>query len=137
MFGHQDYLGSESHRWLIPFDIGTVVYNGSNAMQTTQGLAAGQSMVVSVDQLPDRWVVVVWGEGAAGVAANFGVRIARVVLGGASGGSGYQLGAGGKLKIPAQGHHQLTITNVATAAVTLHGTIIAVGGFDFGDIDVG
>jgi hypothetical protein len=41
------------------------------------------------------------------------------------------------LKIPAQGHTQLTITNVATAAVTLHGTIIAVGGFDFSDIDVG
>jgi hypothetical protein len=42
------------------------------------------------------------------------------------------------LKIPAQGHTQLTITNVATAAaITLHGTIIAVGGFDFGDIDVG
>jgi hypothetical protein len=41
------------------------------------------------------------------------------------------------LKVPAQGFNYLTITNIATAPVTLHGTIIAVGGFDLADIDLG
>lgn len=94
-------------------------------------------MTVNVDQTPDRWIVAVWGEGAAGAAANFGTRIARVVLGPSSGGPGFQLGAGGKLKIPAQGFNYLTITNIATATLTLHGTLLAVGGFDLSDIDLG
>lgn len=135
--GEDDYVGSKNHRWLLPFDIGVIAYTGSNAMQITQGLAAGLSMTVNVDQMPDRWVVVTWAEGAAGVAANYGVRVARVVLGPSSGGPGYQLGPGGKLKVPAQGFNYLTITNIATAPVTLHGTIIAVGGFDLADIDLG
>ena|SRR5215471_3478132 len=135
--GDSDYLGSLLHRWLVPFDIGVITYTGSNAYTIAQGLAAGQSMTVNVDQMPDKWVVVVWGEGASGAAANFGTRIARIVLGPGSGGPGYQLGAGGKLKLPAQGFNYLTITNISTATVTLHGTIVAVGGWDFSDIDVG
>lgn len=135
--GDDDYVGSKYHRWLLPYDIGSIVYNGSNSIQITQGLANGQSMTVNVDQVPDRFVVNVWGEGAAGVAANYGVRIARVVLGQSPGGAGYQLGPGGKLKIPAQGHTFITVTNIATATLTLHGTIIAVGGFDLSDIDLG
>jgi hypothetical protein len=135
--GDLDYLGSTFHRWLQPFDIGVITYTGSNSYQIAQGLAAGQSMTVNVDQMPDRWVVAVWGEGASGAAANFGTRIARVVLGPGSGGPGYQLGAGGKLKVPAQGFNYLTVTNISTATVTLHGTIIAVGGWDLNDIDVG
>lgn len=94
-------------------------------------------MTINVDQQPDRFIVAVWGEGAAGVAVNYGVRIARVSLSPGAGGPGYQLGAGGKLKIPAQGLNYLTITNIATATITLHGTIIAIGGFDLSDIDLG
>src|SRR5215831_4851752 len=115
--GDDDYLGSVLHRWLQTFDIGTIVYNGSNSMQITQGLTAGQSMTVNVDQMPDRWVVIVWGEGASGAAANFGTRIARIVLGPGPGGPGNQLGAGGKLKLPAQGFSYLTVTNISTAAI--------------------
>jgi len=135
--GDLNYEGKFSHRWLQPFDIGVISYSGSNSYQITQGLAAGQSMTVNVDQMPDRWVVVVWAEGASGAAANFGARVARVVLGPGSGGPGYQMGAGGKLKLPAQGFNYLTVTNIATAAMTLHGTIIAVGGWELNDIDVG
>jgi hypothetical protein len=135
--GDLEYAGSVLHRWLQPFDIGVIAYTGSNSMQIAQGLAAGQSMTVNVDQMPDKWVVVVWGEGASGAAANFGTRIARIVLGPGSGGPGYQLGAGGKLKLPAQGFNYLTITNISTATITLHGTIIAVGGWDLSDIDIG
>jgi len=135
--GDLDYVGSRAHRWLIPFDIGVIAYTGSNAIQVTPGLAANQSMTVNVDQMPDKWIVVVWAEGASGAAANFGTRVARVSLGPGSGGPGYQLGAGGKLKLPAQGFNYLTITNISTATVTVHGTIIAVGGFDLADIDVG
>jgi len=135
--GDKDYLGSAYHRWLQPFDIGTITLAGSNSVQVTQGLANGQSMTVNVDQMPDRWVINVLGEEAAGAAVPFGVRIARVVLGPGGGGAGYQLGANGKLKIPAQGMNYLTITNIATATLTLHGTIIAVGGWDLNDIDVG
>ncbi|HEY7419281.1 MAG TPA: hypothetical protein VH593_29125 [Ktedonobacteraceae bacterium] len=135
--GDPDYVGSIQHRWLVPFDIGVITYNGSNSIQVAQGLAVGQSMVVNVDQTPDKWIVVVWGEGASGAAANFGTRIARISLGPGPGGPGYQLGAGGKLKLPAQGFNYLTITNISTAVVTVHGTIIAVGGFDLSDIDVG
>ena len=136
--GDSDYVGSTLHRWLQPFDIGTIVYNASNSMQITQGLTQGQSMTVNVDQTPDRWVVVIWAEGAAGVAANFGTRVAKVSLGPGGGGPGYQLGAGGKLKLPAQGFNYLTVTNISTAAaIVVHGTIIAVGGWDLSDIDVG
>lgn len=135
--GDPDYAGSIAHHWLQPFDIGVISYTGSNAYQIAQGLAAGQSMTVNVDQVPDRWVVAVWGEGASGAAANFGTRIARVVLGPGPGGPGYQLGAGGKLKVPAQGFNYLTVTNISTAVVTLHGTIVAVGGWALNDIDVG
>ena len=135
--GDFDYLGAAGHKWLVPFDIGVISYSGSNAYSISQGLAAGQSMTVNTDQMPDRWVIVVWAEGAAGAAANFGTRVARVVLGPAAGGSGYQMGAGGKLKLPAQGINYLTITNISTAPVTLHGTIVAVGGWDLNDIDVG
>jgi hypothetical protein len=135
--GDTDYVGSASHRWLMPFDIGVISYLGSNSMQIAQGLTAGQSMTVNVDQMPDRWVVVVWGEGAAGAAVNFGTRIAKVTLGPGSGGPGYQMGAGSKLKLPAQGLNYLTITNISTAVVTLHGTIVAIGGWDLNDIDVG
>lgn len=134
--GEDDYKGSKYHRWLQSFDIGVISYTGSNSIAITQGLANGQSMTVNVDQVPDRFVVAVWAEGASGAAANYGVRVARVALGSASSG-GYQLGPGGKLKIPAQGHNHLTITNIATATMTLHGTVIAVGGFDLSDIDVG
>lgn len=122
---------------MIPYDIGVISYSGSNSYQIAQGLANGQSMTINVDQQPDRFIVCVWGEGAAGVAVNYGVRIARVVLGPGSGGPGYQLGAGGKLKVPAQGLNYLTVTNIATATITLHGTIIAIGGFDLSDIDLG
>ena len=135
--GDIDYLGSDHHRWLLPFDIGVITANGSNAIQIAQGLTAGQAMVVNTDQMPDRWLVVVWGEGASGAAVNNGVRIARITLGSGTGGAGYQLGAGGKLKIPAQGQNFLTIQNIATAAITLHGTIVAIGGWDFSNIDVG
>lgn len=135
--GDTDWIGSRAHRWLVPFDIGVITYTGSNSMQITQGLANGLSMTVNVDQMPDRWIIAVWGEGASGAAVNFGTRIARVVLGPGSGGPGYQLGAGGKLKVPAQGRNYLTITNISTAVVTLHGTIVAVGGFDLSDIDLG
>jgi hypothetical protein len=135
--GDTDYLGSERHRWLIPFDIGVITYQGSNSMQITQGLANGASMTVNVDQTPDRWIVAVWGEEAAGAAIPYGVRIARVSLGPGSGGPGYQLGAGGKLKVPAQGFNYLTVSNISTVAITLHGTIIAIGGFDLADIDLG
>jgi hypothetical protein len=136
--GDSDYAGSIRHRWLLPFDIGVITYTGSNAMAIAQGLSNGQSMTVNVDQMPDRWVVIVWGEGASGAAVNFGTRIARVVLGPGQGGPGYQLGAGGKLKVPAQGFNYLTVTNITTAtAVTLHGTIIAVSGWDLNDIDIG
>lgn len=135
--GDTDYAGSKYHRWLVPFDIGVIAYTGSNSIQITQGLANGLSMTVNVDQMPDRWIVAVWAEGASGAAANFGTRIARVVLGPGSGGPGYQLGAGGKLKVPAQGFNYLTVTNISTATVTLHGTIIAIGGFDLADIDLG
>jgi hypothetical protein len=135
--GEFDHYGSTGHRWLVPFDIGVISYNGSNAIQITQGLAQGQAMIVNTDQMPDRWVVSVWGEGASGAAAPFGVRIARITLGSGAGGAGYQLGAGGKLKIPAQGMNYLTIVNICTTVVTLHGTIIAVGGWDLNDIDIG
>lgn len=134
--GDLDYAGSKYHRWLQSFDIGLISYTGSNSIAIAQGLANGQSMTVNVDQVPDRFIVIVWGEGAAGVAANYGVRIARVSLGSASTG-GFQLGPGGKLKIPAQGHNHLTITNIATATLTLHGSVLAIGGFDLSDIDVG
>jgi|SRR5215472_5658787 len=135
--GETDHAGSVGHHWLVPFDIGVISYLGSNSIQIAQGLAAGQSMTVNVDQTPDRWVVVVWAEGASGAAANFGTRVARVTLGPGGGGPSYQLGAGGKLKLPAQGFNYLTIANISTAAVTLHGTIIAVGGWDLNDIDIG
>ena len=100
--GDDDFVGSVKHHWLIPFDIGVISYAGSNSIQITQGLTAGQSMTVNVDQMPDKWI-----------------------------------GAGGKLKLPAQGQNYLTIVNISTAALTVHGTIIAVGGFDLADIDVG
>lgn len=135
--GHDDYIGSKSHHWLVPYDIGVITYAGSNSVQITQGLANGQSMTINVDQMPDRFIVAVWGEGASGAAVNFGVRIARVVLGPGSGGPGYQLGAGGKLKVPAQGFNYLTVTNISTATITLHGTVIAIGGWDLSDIDLG
>lgn len=135
--GDFDYQGSQYHRWLQAYDIGVITYSGSNAISVAQGLANGQTMTINVDQVPDRFVVIVWGEGAAGVAANYGVRIARIVLGSGSGGAGYQLGPGGKLKIPAQGHNFITITNIATATLTLHGTVVAIGGFDLSDIDLG
>jgi hypothetical protein len=123
---------------LIPYDIGVIQSNGNNAIQITPGLTNGQSMTVNVDQMPDRFVVAVWGEAAAGAAVGFGVRIARIVLGPGSGGPGFQLGAGGKLKVPAQGFNYLTITNISTVSpVTLHGTIVAIGGFDLSDIDLG
>lgn len=135
--GDTDFVGSTRHRWLIPFDIGVIAYNASNSIQITPGLANGQSMTINTDQMPDRFVVAVWGEGASGAAVNYGVRIARVVLGPGSGGPGFQLGAGGKLKVPAQGFNYLTITNICTSTITLHGTAIAVGGFDLSDIDLG
>ena len=135
--GDDDYAGSKYHRWLQPFDIGVIAATGSNSIQVTPGLAQGQSMTVNVDQKPDRWVVVIWAEGASGALAPFGVRVARVTLGSGVGGAGYLLGAGGKLKIPAQGQNYLTITNVCPANVTLFGTIIAVGGWDLNDIDIG
>lgn len=135
--GDLDYKGSVRHRWLIPYDIGVIAMTGNNSVQITPGLANGQSMTINVDQMPDRFIVGVWAEGASGVAANYGVRIARVVLGPASGGPGFQLGPGGKLKVPAQGFNYITITNVATATITLHGTVIAIGGFDLSDIDLG
>lgn len=135
--GDTDYQGSAYHRWLIPYDIGTIAYAGSNSVQITPGLANGQSMTINVDQMPDRFIVAVWGEAASGAAANYGVRIARVVLGPGSGGPGFQLGPGGKLKVPAQGFNYLTVTNIATATITLHGTVIAIGGFDLSDIDLG
>lgn len=135
--GDDDYKGSAYHRWLQSYDIGVISSTGSNAVSVSPGLPNGQSMTLNFDQVPDRFVVVVWGEGAAGVAANYGVRIARVVLGAAPGGAGYQLGPGGKLKVPAQGHNFITITNIATATLTLHGTVVAIGGFDLSDIDLG
>lgn len=135
--GDTDFEGSKYHHWLVPYDIGVITYTGSNAYQVTQGLANGQSMTINVDQKPDRFIVAVWGEIASGALAPFGVRIARVVLGPGPGGPGFQLGAGGKLKVPAQGFNYLTVTNISTAVITVHGTIIAIGGFDLSDIDLG
>lgn len=135
--GDFDYKGSKFHKWLVSYDIGTIAYQGSNSYQITQGLTAGQSMTINTDQVPDRFIVQVWGEGASGAAVNYGTRIARVSLSPGPGGPGYQLGAGGKLKVPAQGLNYITITNISTAAITVHGTVIAIGGFDLSDIDLG
>jgi hypothetical protein len=42
------------------------------------------------------------------------------------------------LKLPAQGFNYLTVTNISTAAaIIVHGTVIAIGGWDLSDIDVG
>lgn len=127
-WGDTDYVGSERHRWLEPFDIGTIAYNASNSIQITPGLAQGASMTINTDQMPDRWVVAISNEVAAAAA--------RISLGPGAGGPGYRIGAGQKLKLPATGNY-ITITNVSTTAVTLFGVVVAVGGWDFGDIDVG
>ena len=127
-FEDTDYLGSKNHRWLEPYDIGLISLNGSNAVQVVAGLAQGQSMTINSDQKPDRWVVAISNEVA--------VVAARISLSPASGGPGFRIGAGQKLKLPATGNY-LTITNVSTTAVTLFGVVVAVGGWDFGDIDVG
>lgn len=134
--GDDDYLGSKYHKWLLAYEIGIITYSGSNAYSVTPGLAVGQSMTINTDQMPDRWVISILAEGAGGAASPFGVRIARITLG-PGGGSGYILGANGKLKLPAQGMNYLTITNIAATALTLFGTVIAVGGHGIGDIDVG
>lgn len=128
LFGDTDFAGSKHHRWLTPYDIGTIVLNGSNAVQITPGLGQGLSMMVNSDQQPDRWVISISTETAA---------VARISLGPGGGGPGYRIGSGQKLKLPAQGQNIITITNVSGSALTLFGTVVAVGGWDFGDIDVG
>jgi hypothetical protein len=83
-------------------------------------LTADNSETITVDNPPDYFHITVSGEKNIVIAVNYGSYAAS--------NSPWVLADGGYLRLPAQGHHSITIKNVGTVAAAVR--VSAVSGMD-------
>jgi hypothetical protein len=111
------------NKWYEIFDIGVEARTGSNQANYTSPLTAGSIMRIHTDSAPEYWLVE--------TIVNAATAQLRIYTDADPVGYPVRLGNGGNCCLPSRGRPFLTLV---AQGVSIVGTVIAISGYDPGDV---